>query len=44
MKKKRYQSKILRVCYAFIKLAFDIISIPFKILIGILDVIEEIKK
>ena len=44
MKTKSYKSKTIRVLYALLKLAFDIVSIPFKIVIGIFNIIDEIKK
>ena len=44
MKKKRYKSKTIRVLYAILKFFFDLFCIPFKIIIGILDIAEAMKE
>ena len=39
---KSYRSKVVRVLYAGLQLVYEVITIPFKLLIRASDLIEEI--
>lgn len=44
MKPKSYRSKVIRVLYAGLQLTYEVITIPFKLLIRAFDLLEEIAK